>query len=66
MKYSLASNSNLIIEILELYYEQDKTTKEIYKKIKKKICLNTIRKIIREHKLFIEYKKSKFWFDNSS
>ena len=25
MKYSLASNENLIIEILEMYYEQNKT-----------------------------------------
>lgn len=66
MKYSLASNSNLIVEILELYYEQNKTTKEIYKKINRKVCINTIRKIITEHKLFIEFKKSKYWFDNSS
>lgn len=65
MKYSLASNENLIIEILEMYYEQNKTTKEIYKKINKKICMNNIRKIIREHKLFIEFKKSKYWFNNS-
>lgn len=56
MKNTLRFNENLNIEILELFYIQKFSIKEIYRKIHKKICIANIRKIISEHKLYIEYK----------
>jgi len=56
VKLTLRFNENLNIEILEYYYVQKLSSKQIYRKIKKKICIANIRKIISEHKLYLEYK----------
>ena len=56
MKLTLRLNEYLNIEILEYFYVQKLNIKQIYRKIKKKICIDNIRKIISEHKLYIEYK----------
>lgn len=61
-KNTLRYNVNLIIEILDLYYEQGLTGDKIWKKIKRKICKNSIYKIISEHKLYNEFKNREFGF----
>lgn len=62
VKYTLRFNENLNIEILELYYEQNLTVDKIWKKIKRKICKNSIYSIVSEHKLYKEFKEWAFGF----
>ena len=57
MKNTLRYNEKLNFEILEYFYVEKLSVKQIYKKIKKIICIDNIRKIISEHKLYLEFKK---------
>lgn len=56
MKQTLVKNENLIVEILEYAYCEKLKVKTIYKKIKKKISLNSIYSILSKFKLYNEYK----------
>lgn len=63
MKNTLCKNNYLIKEILEYFYEEGFSVKQISRKINKKICINNIRRIISNYKLYKEYK---IWLKNTS